>query len=72
MTISIFVILCTAFFNAICCFASEPPKKNINSHDESPLLEFVADNDTGNHYEGAKIGDYIDAWFISHLYDDNF
>ncbi len=72
MTVSAFVILCTIFFNAICCFASEPPKENTGSHEESPFLGFVmVDPETGNCYEDVKIGDYIDAWFASHLYDDN-
>ncbi len=73
MTVSIFVIICTIFFNAICCFASEPPKKDDCSYCEEPLLVFASgDGKKSDCYEDAKIGDYINAWFISHLYDDDF
>ena len=70
MAISIFMVLCTAFFNVICCFASEPPKENIDSNKESTSLEPAVDNKTSNRYESAKLKEYIDAWFIAHLYDN--
>ena len=73
ITASIFIILCTIFFNTICCFASEPPKQDDYSYCEAPPLLFASgDAKKSNCYEDAKLGDYINAWFVSHLYDDSF
>ena len=72
LTALAFMMILSIVFSAIHCFASELPKGNIDSNSESsPLYSDIVERETGSHYEGAKIGEYIDAWFTSHIYDDN-